>query len=57
MQQLHDAIVTNFIPALFDSDVSELETSLFFLPARMGDLAFVTQLNFVMLILVLPLLG
>ena len=30
LQQLHDAIVTNFFPALFDSDVSELETSLFF---------------------------
>ena len=38
-------------------DVSELETSLFFLPARMGDLAFVTQLNRVMLILILLLLG
>ena len=38
LQQLHDAIVTKFFPALFDSDVSELETSLFFLPARMGGL-------------------
>ena len=28
----------NLFPALFDSDVSELETSLFFLPARMGGL-------------------
>ena len=35
-------------PALFDSDVSEMETSMFFPPARMGDLAFVIQLiNFV----------
>ena len=32
---LHDAIVTNFFPALFDSDVSELETSVL---ARMGSL-------------------
>ena len=38
LQRLHDAIVTNFFPALFDSDVSELETSMFFLPARMGGL-------------------
>ena len=38
LQQLHDAIVTNFFPALFDSDVSELEISLFSLPARMGEL-------------------
>ena len=56
LQQLHDAIVTNFIPALFDSNVSELETFLFFLPARMGGFAFVTQLNCVMLSFVLPLL-
>ena len=33
LQQLHDAIVTNFFPALLDSDVSEIETSMFFLPA------------------------
>ena len=38
LQRLHDAIVTNFFPAIFDSDVSELETSMFFLPARMGGL-------------------
>ena len=38
LQRLHDAIVTNFFPALFDSDVSELETSMFFLSARMGGL-------------------
>ena len=38
LQRLHDAIVTNFFPALFDSDVSELETSMFFLPARMEGL-------------------
>ena len=31
LQQLHDAIVTNFFPALFDSDVSDMETSMFFL--------------------------
>ena len=54
--QLHDTIVTNFYPALFDSDVSEVDTSLLFLPARMGDLAFMTQLNCVMLTLVFPLL-
>ena len=36
--QLHDVIITNSFLALFDSDVSELETSLFFLPARMGGL-------------------
>ena len=57
-QQLHDAILTNSFTALFDSDVSELETFLFCLPARIGDLAFVTQLNCVMLTLVvLPLLN
>ena len=38
LQQLHDAIVTNFLPALIVSDVSELESSLFFLPSRMGRL-------------------
>ena len=38
LQQLHDAIVSNFFPALFDSDVSWMETSMFFLPARMGEL-------------------
>ena len=38
LQQLHYTIGTSFFPALFDSDVSELETSLFFLPARMGGL-------------------
>ena len=35
LQQLYGAIVTNFFP---DSDVSELETSSFFLPARIGGL-------------------
>ena len=38
LQQLHDAIVPNFFPTLFYSDVFELETSLFSLPARMGGL-------------------
>ena len=57
LQQLHDAIVTNFFPALFDSNVSDMETSMFFLPARMGGLAFVIQLLCVMLILTLPMMG
>ena len=47
LQQLHDAIVINFFPALFDSDVSELKTSLFFLPARMGGLGIRDPIKFV----------
>ena len=43
---------------IFHFDVSEMETSMFFLPARMGDLAFVIQLLCVisMLILTLPVM-
>ena len=54
LQQLHNAIVTNFFPALFDSGVFELETSLFFLPVRMGGLGIHDQLICVILTLVFP---
>ena len=45
----------SLLPALFDSDASELEIS-FFLPVRMKDLAFATQLIYAMLILLPPIL-
>ena len=56
LQQLHDAIVTNFFPALFDSGVLSWRLPCFFYQPGWGDLAFVTQLNCVMLTSVLPLL-
>ena len=45
LQRLHDAIVTDFFPAVFDGEISDLEASLFFLPARMGGLGICSPVD------------